>query len=151
MSLTTYEIRSKIVKDKNSGELLQPNNSLVFSWKPMLELLATPQWYVVSIPEGVYTMEELDKEFQYRINDIMGRNSSTSVISILPSTIMIESPYIVIDIYQSSLRTVLGWPETPPSEHHPQILTYNNSIYGNGIHFFHKNITSMEILYAGNY
>ena len=135
MSPKIYEIRSKIV----NGE--QPNNSLVFSWKPIVE------WHVVSIPEGIYSFEDLEEEFQHRINDIVDDYAG---IYILPSMIIIEYPNIVVDIYNSSIRTVLGWPENPPSEHHPQILTYNNSIRGDGTHFFHKNITSMKVLYSSN-
>jgi hypothetical protein len=109
----------------------------VFSWKPIIT------WYAVAIPPGDYTVQQLNDEFQLRIESMTNEESQ---ISILLSTIMIEAPNYVVDIYNSSIRTVLGWPENPPTEHHPVLLTYYNSVYENGIHDFYKNFASMKII-----
>ena len=57
------------------------------------------------------------------------------------SSITITSPDNIVDIYHSSIRTVLGWPETEISSNQlffPKLLKWNNSIYGDGVHFFSR-------------
>jgi hypothetical protein len=99
-------IRSKTFGDQ------QPNNSLVFAHKNKDD--GTPDWQVVSIPTGSYEIEQIDAEFQRRIKSITGKESKIAIKvhqPTLSSTIEISTEGYAVDIYRSSIRTVLGWPE----------------------------------------
>lgn len=103
-------IRSKIF----GGQ--QPNNSLVFSYKNRDD--GTPDWNIVSIPTGSYEIEKINEEFQRRIKSITGKESKIAITvhePSLSSAIEISTEGYFVDIYNSSIRKVLGWPENPPS------------------------------------
>jgi len=79
----------------------------------------TPDWQVVSIPTGSYQIEQIDAEFQRRIKSITRKESKIAIKvhePTLSSTIEISTEGYAVDIYRSSIRTVLGWPEKPPQE-----------------------------------
>ena len=105
------------------------NNTLLFTWMPF------SSWYAVSIPPGDYTMRQINDEFRSRIESITNEEAQ---ISILPGTIIIEVPNYIVDIYMSSIRSILGWPENPPTEDHPMILTFFNSVHDNGVHQYYR-------------
>jgi hypothetical protein len=93
----------------------QPNNSLVFASKNKPN--GEPDWHIVSIPTGSYQIEQINAELQRRIKSITGKESKIAITvhePTLSSAIEILSPGYVVDIYNSSIRTVLGWPENPP-------------------------------------
>jgi hypothetical protein len=74
----------------------------------------TPDWQIVSIPTGSYEIEQIDAEFQRRIKSITGKDSKIAIKvhqPTLSSTIEISTEGYFVDIYRSSIRTVLGWPE----------------------------------------
>ena len=102
----------------------QPNNSLVASCRKRPD--GSPDWTVVSIPTGSYQIEHIDAEFQRRIKSLTGENELKIAITVheptLSLAIEIKSPDYIVDIYQSSIRTVLGWPEVPP-ERKEQVYT----------------------------
>ena len=56
--------------------------------------------------------------------------------------IEVKSPDYVIDIYRSSIKTVLGWPKTPPNP--DDFLRYDNNPGAEGRHILPEivNITS---------
>ena len=105
------------------------NNTLVFSWHPF------EFFYAVSIPPGDYTIREINDELQSRIESITAEQSQ---ITILTDTIIIESPDYIVDIYASSIRTVLGWPENPSPYDNISPLTFINSAHNNEIHQWKK-------------
>ena len=149
-----FNIRSKPFGDQ------QPNNSLVFAWRARED--GTPDWNVVSIPTGSYQIEKINEEFQRRTKSITGENESKIAITVheptLSSSIEIKSPDYVVDIYQSSIRTVLGWPEVPRKKsdyitteenyhgHDPLILTWNNSPDGTGRHIAPHNVNITTVI-----
>jgi hypothetical protein len=92
----------------------RPNNSLVFAYKNKKD--DTPDWNVVSIPTGSYQIEQINNELQRRIKSITRKESKIAITvhePTLSSAIEINSPGYFVDIYNSSLRTVLGWPKKP--------------------------------------
>jgi hypothetical protein len=87
---------------------LQPNNSLVFANKNKPD--GTPDWQVVSITSGSYQIEQINDEFQRRIKSITGKESKIAISEYEPTlsaVIEINSPDYSVDIYQSSIRSVL--------------------------------------------
>ena len=87
----------------------------MFSYKNKED--GTPDWNVVSIPTGSYQIEQIDAELQRRIKSLTGKESKIAIKvhePTLSSAIEINTEGYVVDIYNSSLRTVLGWPEIPP-------------------------------------
>ncbi len=99
---------------------LPANNSLVFANKNKSD--GTPDWQVVSIPTGSYQLEQINEEFQRRIKSITGKESKIAITVYEPtlsSVIEINSLDYVVDIYQSSIRSVLGWPEVAPAYQGP--------------------------------
>ncbi|KAK3593147.1 hypothetical protein CHS0354_039630 [Potamilus streckersoni] len=91
---------------------LQANYSLVFANENKSD--GTLDWQVVSFPTGSYQIEQINEEFQRRIKSITGKESITIYEPILSSVIEIYSPDYAVDIYQSSIRLVLGWPKVAP-------------------------------------
>ncbi len=94
---------------------LTANNSLVFANKNKPD--GTPDWQVVGISTGSYQIEQINEEFQRRIKSITGKESKIAINVYEPTLsvlIEINSPDYLVDIYQSSIRSVLGWPEVAP-------------------------------------
>ncbi|KAL3836102.1 hypothetical protein ACJMK2_021555 [Sinanodonta woodiana] len=92
----------------------QPNNSLVFAWKNKED--GTPDWQIVSLPTGSYQIEQINTEFQRRIKSLTGKESKIAISvhePTLSSAIEISTEGYVVDIYRSSIRSILGWPERP--------------------------------------
>ena len=140
----TYNIRS---------EGLSSNNTLVFSWKESPKYFSPIEWYVISIPAGDYTIEEINNKFAIQIKYLTGDNHSNIIISPVEnseiSSITITSPSYIVDIYRSSIRIVLGWPETEIVSNQvffPRVLKWKNSVYGDGVHMF--NFAASDILYV---
>jgi hypothetical protein len=107
----------------------EENNTLIFSWKTLASL------YAVSIPPGDYTIPQINDAFRLGIESVTNKEAQ---ITILPGTIIIEAPNYIVDIYMSSIRSILGWPENPPTENHPMILTFFNSVHNNGVHQYYR-------------
>ncbi|KAL3865632.1 hypothetical protein ACJMK2_043003 [Sinanodonta woodiana] len=96
-----------------------PNNSFVFSYKN------TP--HTILIPTGAYDIEDISDEIIDRIQAITGPNKIVihddpdiypieihAKEAFIGTSIEINSPDYSVDIYNSSIRTLLGWPEYPP-------------------------------------
>ena len=101
----------------------QPNNALVFSYKNKPD--GTPEWETVSLPTGSYQIEQIDAEIQRRIKSITGKESKIAIKlhePTLSSSIEISTEGYIVDIYNSSLRTVLGWPEKSPEKSTADIM-----------------------------
>jgi len=119
---------ARMYKIYEGNMLHEGNNSLTFSWKP------TVSWYGVAIPPGDYTMKQINDEFRSRIKSITNEEAK---ITILPGTIIIEAPNYLVDVYNSSIRTILGWPEDLPNDYiNPKILAFFNSEYRHNEHQF---------------
>ena len=124
------------------ADVPSPNNSLVFSWKESPRNNYPLEWYEISISPGDYTIDEINDKFTDKIKNITNKNYSNIIISSMKnnkfSSITITSPDYIVDIYNSSIRTVLGWPkdERFSKQFSPKLLKWNNSIYGDGVHFF---------------
>jgi hypothetical protein len=111
--LRVYHSWPNIRSDTFGGQ--RPNNSLVFAHKNLDD--GTPDWQIVSIPTGSYQIEQIDAELQRRIKSITGKESKIAIKvhqPTLSSSIEISTQGYFVDIYNSSLRTILGWPENPP-------------------------------------
>ncbi|KAK3589769.1 hypothetical protein CHS0354_021099, partial [Potamilus streckersoni] len=94
---------------------LPANNSLVFANKNKAD--GTTDWQVVGISTGSYQIEEINDEFQRRIKSITGKEAKIAITVYEPTlSAVIEenSPDYLVDIYESSIRSVLGWPEVAP-------------------------------------
>ena len=87
----------------------QPNNWLVFANSNKRD--GTPDWKEVSIPTGSYQIEQINAEIQRRIKSITGKESKIAISvhePTLSSSIEISTEGYSVDIYNSSIRTVLG-------------------------------------------
>ncbi|KAK3591197.1 hypothetical protein CHS0354_003825 [Potamilus streckersoni] len=104
-SLTSSRVLLKqIVTNKT------PSKTTMISNKPD----GTTDWHVVEISTGSYQIEKINDEFQRRIQSITGKESKEGITVYEPTlsaVIEVNSPDYLIDIYQSSIRSVLGWPE----------------------------------------
>ena len=124
----------------------QPNNSLRFARENKPD--GTPDWKEVSIPTGSYQIEQINNEIQRRIKSITGKESKIAIEvhePTLSSSIEINSPDYAVDIYNSSLRTVLGWPEKPPVDVQT-ILRYNNDPDRGGRHIAPHNVNISTVI-----
>jgi len=117
------------VKEVPIYKIHEGNNTLVFSWKTLESL------YTVSIQPGDYTMRDINGAFRLGIESITNEEAQ---ITILPGTIIISSIDYIVDIYASSIRFILGWPEKPPTDDHPMFLAYFNSVHNNGVHQYYR-------------
>jgi hypothetical protein len=108
----------------------QPNNELVFAWENKPD--GTPDWKTVSIPTGSYQIEQINNEFQRRIKSLTGKESKIAITvhePTLSSSIEISTPGYRVDIYNSSIRTVLGWPKNPPhGDAHTDAQSYHDVV-----------------------
>jgi hypothetical protein len=105
------------------------NNTLIF----YLKTIESP--YTVSIQPGDYTMQDINGAFRSGIESITNVQAQ---ITILPGTILISSIDYIVNIYASSIRFILGWPEKPPTDDHPMFLGYFNSVHNNGVHQYYR-------------
>ena len=122
---------------------LPPNNSLVLANKDKPD--GTPDFFVVYIPTGSYQIEQINDEFERTIKSTTKKESKITITvhePTLSSVIEIKSPDYVVDIYQSSIKTVLRWPKTPPNDYN--FLRYDNNPDAEGRHISPEivNITS---------
>ena len=82
---------------------------------------------MILLPTGVYDIEDINHEIIERIKAITGPNKISTVdghdiypIEIhareesLGTIIEINSPYYSVDIYNSTIRSLLDWSEFPP-------------------------------------
>ncbi|KAL3858518.1 hypothetical protein ACJMK2_013103 [Sinanodonta woodiana] len=116
---TWPNIRSEPYHDK------LPNNSFVFTWKKTPQL--PPESHTILLPTGAYDIEDINDEIQERIEAVTGPNRIAIPDEpdkypieihvkepLLGTTIEINSPNYSVDIYHSTIRSLLGWPEFPP-------------------------------------
>ena len=137
-----YPIKAtRFPKKITKKQINNSNNSLVFSWDSYAREgdyydndNQQSYWYEVSIPPGEYTIDEINDKFEEEIKKITKKNNSDIIICPTYddeySIITIKSPIHTVDIYNSSIRTVLGWPKKQPVEVYnpPRILRWGNFI-----------------------
>jgi hypothetical protein len=92
----------------------------VVAWKNKPD--GTPDWQTISLCKGAYQIEDINTEIQYAIRSLASIPADKPVpveigvhVPTLSTSIKIMSPEYRIDIYNSSIRTVLGWPEKSPT------------------------------------
>ncbi|KAL3858570.1 hypothetical protein ACJMK2_008846 [Sinanodonta woodiana] len=102
-----------------------PNNRFVFSYKK--NPTDKPESHTILLPTGAYDIEDINEAIIEQIEGITGPNKISipdepdkSPIEIhakealLSASIEKNDPRYSVDIYNSSIRTVLGWPEYSP-------------------------------------
>ena len=109
-NLSVYHSWPNITSEPFSGK--RPNNTFVVSWETKD---GKPIWETIYLRKGAYQIEQINDEIQHvirlRTNKIPEDEIPVSVDvhePTLSSTIVIKSPDYRVDIYNSSVRTILG-------------------------------------------
>ena len=83
---------------------------------------------MILLPTGAYDIEDINDEIIEQIEGITGKDNKRSIPdepdkspieihakeTLLGASIEIDNPNYSVDIYNSTIRTLLGWPEYPP-------------------------------------
>ena len=97
----------------------------MFSYKKTAD--AIPESHTILLPTGAYDIEDINQEIIERIEGITGKNRISipdepdkypieihAKEPLLGTSIEINDPKYSVDIYHSSIRSLLGWPEYIP-------------------------------------